>query len=59
MAAMKLKTRVKKHINVLMHMMDYLKKMLTSDEKQELLEVIEHFRKNYVPLIVPFPLINH
>ncbi len=59
MAAMKLKPTVKKHVNVLMHMMGYFKRMLSSDEKQELLEVIERFRKNYVPLIVPITLMNH
>ena len=59
MAAMKLKPTVKKHVNVLMHMMGYFKKMLSGDEKQELLEVIERFRNNYVPLIVPITLMNH
>jgi uncharacterized protein YbgA (DUF1722 family) len=59
MAAMKLKPTVKKHVNVLMHMMGYFKKMLSGDEKQELLEVIDRFRKNYVPLIVPITLMNH
>jgi len=59
MAAMKLKPTVKKHVNVLMHMMGYFKKLLTGDEKQELLEVIERFRKFHVPLIVPITLINH
>jgi uncharacterized protein YbgA (DUF1722 family)/uncharacterized protein YbbK (DUF523 family) len=58
-AAMKLPPTVKKHVNVLMHMMGYFKKMLSSDEKQELLEVIEHFRNQYVPLIVPITLMNH
>jgi uncharacterized protein YbgA (DUF1722 family)/uncharacterized protein YbbK (DUF523 family) len=59
MAAMKLKTTVKKHVNVLTHIMGYFKKYLSGDEKQELLEVIERFRNNYVPLIVPITLINH
>jgi uncharacterized protein YbgA (DUF1722 family) len=58
-AAMKLPPTVKKHVNVLMHMMGYFKKMLSSDEKQELLEVIERFRNQYVPLIVPITLMNH
>ena len=40
-------------------MMGYFKKMLSGDEKQELLEVIDRFRKNYVPLIVPITLMNH
>ncbi len=59
MTAMKLKPTVKKHVNVLMHMMGYFKKVLSSDEKREVLEVIEQFRNNYVPLIVPITLFNH
>jgi len=59
MAALRLKPTVKKHVNVLMHMMGYFKKILTPDEKQELLEVIEQFRSYYVPLIVPLTLFNH
>jgi len=59
MAAMRLKPTVKKHVNVLMHMMGYFKKRLSSDEKQELLEVIERFRNHLIPLIVPITLMNH
>ena len=59
MAAMKLKPTVKKHVNVLMHMMGHFKKVLSGDEKKELLEVIERFSKQYVPLIVPITLMNH
>ena len=57
--ALKLKTTVKKNTNVLMHMMGYFKKQLTADEKQELLEVIDTYHSEYVPLIVPITLINH
>ncbi|WP_028580162.1 YbgA family protein [Desulfogranum japonicum] len=59
MACMKLKPTVKKHVNVLMHMMGYFKKLLSSDEKQELLEIIEQFRNQHIPLIVPITLFNH
>lgn len=59
MAAMRLKPTVKKHVNVLMHMMGHFKKQLTSDEKQELLEEIERFRNSHIPLIVPITLLNH
>lgn len=59
MACMKLKPTVKKHVNVLMHMMGYFKKSLSSDEKKELLEVIDRFRNHHVPLIVPVTLFNH
>ena len=59
LAAIKLKPTVKKHVNVLMHMMGHFKKVLSGDEKKELLEIIEHFSKQYVPLIVPITLMNH
>jgi len=59
MEALKLKTTIKKHINVLQHVMGYFKKQLSADEKQELLEVFDHYRIEYVPLIVPITLINH
>lgn len=59
MEALKLKTTPKKNANVLMHMVGYFKEQLSSDEKQELLEVIDHYRKEYIPLIVPITLIQH
>jgi uncharacterized protein YbgA (DUF1722 family) len=59
MEALQLKTTPKKNTNVLMHMMGYFKEQLFSDEKQELLEVIDHYRQEYIPLIVPITLMNH
>jgi len=59
MQALKLKTTSKKNSNVLMHMMGYFKKQLSSDEKKELLGVIDFYRKGHIPLIVPITLINH
>jgi uncharacterized protein YbgA (DUF1722 family)/uncharacterized protein YbbK (DUF523 family) len=59
MEALQLKTTPKKNANVLMHMMGYFKEELSSDEKKELLEVIENYRQEYIPLIVPMTLINH
>jgi len=59
MEALQLKTTPKKNSNVLMHMMGYFKEQLSSDEKKELLEVIDHYRQEYIPLIVPMTLINH
>ena len=56
---LKLKTTIKKNINVLQHLMGYFKKQLSTDEKQELLETFDHFRREQVPLIVPITLINH
>ncbi len=59
MDALKLRATVKKQINVLQHLMGYFKKDLSGDEKQELLEAIDHYREGYIPLIVPITLINH
>jgi uncharacterized protein YbgA (DUF1722 family) len=59
MAALELKTTAKKNSNVLQHMMGYFKKQLSSDEKQEILEIIQQYREGYVPLIVPVTLMNH
>lgn len=59
MEALALRATVKKHVNVLQHIMGYFKKELTADEKQELLEVIDAYRRELVPLIVPVTLMNH
>ena len=59
MAALKLKTTIKKNTNVLQHLMGYFKKQLSADEKQELLELIDYYRQGHLPLIVPITLINH
>jgi uncharacterized protein YbgA (DUF1722 family)/uncharacterized protein YbbK (DUF523 family) len=57
--ALKLKTTLKKNINVLQHILGYFKKKLSADEKQEVLEIIEQYRIGNVPLIVPITLLNH
>ncbi len=57
--ALSLKCTVKKHTNVLQHMMGYFKKQLSPDEKQELLDVIFDYKNGMTPLIVPVTLFNH
>ena len=59
MEALALKTTLKKNINVLQHLMGYFKQQLSGDEKQELLEIFDQYRRELVPLIVPITLINH
>jgi len=49
----------RKHVNVLQHLMGYLKKDLSSEDKQELLALIEDYRQELVPLIVPLTLLKH
>lgn len=57
--ALRLKTTVAKHTNVMQHMLGYFKKDLTRDEKQEMLDIIQEYRGEYVPLIVPLTLFAH
>ncbi len=59
MDALQLKATIKKHTNVLYHIMGYFKKLLTNEEKAELIALIEHYHNGFIPLIVPVTLINH
>jgi uncharacterized protein YbgA (DUF1722 family)/uncharacterized protein YbbK (DUF523 family) len=59
MEGLKLRATSKKNANVLMHMAGYFKGQLSSGEKAELLDIIDLYRTELVPLIVPITLINH
>jgi len=59
MEGLKLIATPKKNANVLQHIMGYFKKVLAPGDKQELLEVIEAYRKEQVPLVVPLVLVDH
>lgn len=59
MALLKNRATKRNHANTLTHIQGYLKKHLTGDDKQELLETIEQYRLGYVPLIVPITLLRH
>jgi uncharacterized protein YbgA (DUF1722 family)/uncharacterized protein YbbK (DUF523 family) len=49
----------KRHTNVLMHVMGFLKNRIDSDDKQEMIEVMDSYRLGQVPLIVPVTLMRH
>ena len=59
MEGLGLRATPRKNANVLQHIAGYFKKVLTADERQELLETIELHRTELVPLIVPITLVNH
>ncbi len=59
MESLRLRTTPRKNANVLQHMMGYFKRHLSPEEKQELGEMIDHYRQGYIPLIVPITLMNH
>ena len=56
---LRMKTTVKKNMNVLEHILGYFKGELSADEKQEMLEIFDRYRREFVPLIVPVTLLNH
>jgi uncharacterized protein YbgA (DUF1722 family)/uncharacterized protein YbbK (DUF523 family) len=59
MEGLRLIATVKKQTNVLQHIMGYFKKQLSADEKKELLEIIDNYHRQLVPLIVPITLLTH
>ena len=59
MEALTFKATPKKNTDVLLHMMGFLKKILSKEEKKDILSVIEDYRKQLLPLIVPITLIRH
>ena len=59
MQALAFKTSAKKNADVLYHMLGFFKKLLSEAEKQNVIEAIEDYRKELVPLIVPVTLVKH
>jgi len=56
---LRMKSTIKKNMNVLEHILGYFKNQLGPDEKQEMLEIFDRYRNAFVPLIVPVTLLNH
>ena len=46
-------------MNVLQHLTGYLKKDLSSEDKQEMALLIEDYRQELLPLIVPLTRLRH
>lgn len=59
MSALRQRATVKKNTNVLTHMAGYFKERLSTDEKKELFDVIDRYRREIIPLIVPVTLVKH
>jgi uncharacterized protein YbgA (DUF1722 family) len=49
----------RKHANALQHAVGFLKRDLDNDDKAELLDTIEQYRLEALPLIVPITLLRH
>ncbi len=59
METLAFKTTTAKNVNVLQHILGFLKKHLTTFEKQDILNVIDEYHRQLVPLIVPITLLKH
>ena len=59
MEALKVKATVRKHVNVLHHIMGYFKNHLGEKARDELRGVIDDYHKGLTPLIVPLTLVRH
>jgi uncharacterized protein YbgA (DUF1722 family)/uncharacterized protein YbbK (DUF523 family) len=59
MKALAVKATVRKHVNVLQHILGYFKDRLNAGERTELSGVIGDYHRGLTPLIVPLTLIKH
>ena len=59
MAALKRPATPRQHVNVLQHLLGYLKEHLDKLDREEMTETIEQYRRGLLPLIVPVTLIRH
>jgi len=49
----------KRHSNVLMHLLGFLKTRISAEDKHELLDKIDQYRIGHIPLIVPLTLLHY
>lgn len=49
----------KRHVNVLQHLLGYLRKHLDAINRADLVDVIDDYRRGLVPLVVPITLLQH
>jgi uncharacterized protein YbgA (DUF1722 family)/uncharacterized protein YbbK (DUF523 family) len=59
MSALRVKATVRKHVNVLNHLVSHFKTKLRPAERTELNGVIEDYHRGLVPLVVPLTLVKH
>ena len=59
METFKVKSTRKKNMDVLLHILGFMKTQLNSLQKKDLLQVIQSYREGTIPLIVPVTLLSH
>lgn len=59
MSALRHRATRKRHTDVLMHLMGFLKHEIDAGDKAEMLELLDAYRNGRVPLVVPITLLKH
>ena len=59
MSALSRPTSVRKQINTIQHLMGFVKKQISREEKEEFKTLLEQYRNQVVPLITPLTLLRH
>ncbi len=59
MRALKTRATVRKHTNILQHMLGFLHECVDADDRKELVNTIEDYHRGLIPLIVPVTLLKH
>jgi len=59
MDTLAVRATARKHVNVLQHILGFLKNDLPADDKKYVLDIIEDYRQELVPLVVPITLIKN
>ena len=59
MRALKTLATVRKHTNILQHMLGYLREGVDDADRKELAGIIEGYHRELVPLIVPVTMLRH
>lgn len=59
MRALETRASRKRHVNVLQHLLGYLRRHVDGTSRGDLVEVIDAYRLGLVPLVVPLTLLQH
>jgi uncharacterized protein YbgA (DUF1722 family) len=59
MDALKKPATRRRHANVLEHVLGYFRPRLDADDRREIVDLVNAYRRGHVPLVVPITLLRH
>ena len=59
MLAMQRRASVKRHTNILQHMLGFLRDAVDDSDRQEMVHIIDDYQRGLLPLIVPVTMLRH